>query len=147
VPILDEFRARLELHAGQTLPKCLLGKAVGYCLHPWPKLIMFLQDGRLELDNNRCERAVKPFVIGRKNWLFANTPKGAHASAIVYSMVETARVNNLRPLDYLTLLFKRLPNLEPGASLDQLLPWADEVQARYGSTPAARCWRGCGRPQ
>ena len=119
----------------EALPKTHLGQAVGYCLDQWPKLVAFLEDGRLELDNNRCERAVKPFVIGRKNWLFANTPKGARASAVVYSIVETARENNLRPLDYLELLFERLPNLEPGASFDQLLPWADEVQAICGSVP------------
>jgi transposase len=134
VPLLQEFRAWLEQQVPQVIPRSPLGQAIGYCLHQWPKLIAFLQDGRLELDNNRCERAVKPFVIGRKNWLFANTAGGARASAIIYSIVETARANKLRPLDYLTLLFERLPNLEDGADLDELLPWADPVQARCGSS-------------
>lgn len=134
LPTLNEFHTWLEQQAGLALPKSKLGEAIGYCLNQWPKLIAFLQDGRLELDNNRCERAVKPFVIGRKNWLFSNTVNGARASAIIYSIVETARASNLRPLDYLTLLFERLPNLQSGASLDELLPWSGEVQALCGSS-------------
>jgi len=136
VPIINEFHAWLEQQAIQALPKSLLGKAVGYCLHQWPKLTAFLEDGRLEIDNNRCERAVKPFVIGRKNWLFANTPKGARSSAVIYSIVETARENNLRPMDYLTLLFERLPSLRNADDIDALLPWADEMQAHCGSDSA-----------
>jgi len=72
-----------------------LGKAMAYCQKQWPKLTAFLQDGRLELDNSRAERSIKPFVIGRKNWLFANTPRGARASAVVYSIVETAKENHV----------------------------------------------------
>ena len=132
-PILAEFSAWLDQQALHALPKSALGKAVAYCRNQWPKLNTFIQDGRLELDNNRCERAVKPFVIGRKNWLFANTPRGADASAIIYSIVETARENQLRPLDYLTLLFERLPNLKRGDNLDELLPWADGVKDLCGS--------------
>jgi hypothetical protein len=92
----------------------------------WDKLIAFLQDGRLELDNNRSERSIKPFVIGRKNWLFANTPRGAKASAITYSIIETAKENGLNPFQYLIYLFEKLPNLDPQDknALDQLLPWS-----------------------
>ena len=89
----------------------------------------FLQnykDTTLELDNNRSERSIKPFVIGRKNWLFSNTPKGASASAIIYSVVETAKENGLIPFEYLSLLFERLPNLG-GAGIDDLLPWSDSI--------------------
>ncbi|SHJ14537.1 Transposase IS66 family protein [Desulfofundulus thermosubterraneus DSM 16057] len=88
-----------------------------------------MQDGRLELDNNRSERSIKPFVIGRKNWLFANTPRGARASAITYSIIETAKENGLNPFQYLSYLFERLPNLDPtdGNALDQLLPWSDSL--------------------
>ena len=68
-----------------------MGTAVGYCLNQWPKLIRYVEDGELNIDNNRAERAIKPFVIGRKNLLFSNTEKGAHASSILYSMVETAK--------------------------------------------------------
>jgi len=83
-------------------------------------------DGRLEIDNNRSERSIKPFVIGRKGWLFCNTPRGARASAIVYSIVETAKENGLIPLEYLRYLFERLPNLGDG-NLDELLPWSTSL--------------------
>ncbi|OIQ58339.1 transposase IS66 family protein [Moorella thermoacetica] len=103
-----------------------IGQAINYCLGQWDKLIAFLQDGRLELDNNRSERSIKPFVIGRKNWLFANTPRGAKASAITYSIVETAKENGLNPFQYLICFFEKLPNLDPQDKndLDQLLPWS-----------------------
>ena len=114
------------------LPKSALGGAITYCRNQWPKLLGFLLDGRLELDNNRSERSIKPFVIGRKNWLFANTPRGARSSAIIYSIVETAKENNLNPFSYLTYLFEQLPNVnvkDPQA-LDLLMPWSDAVEAR-----------------
>ena len=83
-------------------------------------------DGRLEIDNNRSERSIKPFVIGRKNWLFSNTPKGAIASATIYSIVETAKENRLKPFEYLKYLFEQLPNLEikDQNAVDTLLPWS-----------------------
>lgn len=76
-PVLDEFAAWLKEQSQKVLPKCLLGKAITYCLDQWPKLVRFPQDGRLEIHNNRSERSIRPFVIGRKGWLFANTPNGA----------------------------------------------------------------------
>jgi transposase len=132
--VLDKFRLWLDALSLQVLPKSKLGEAIGYCLNQWPKLRGFLLDGRLELDNNRSERSIKPFVIGRKNWLFANTSKGARSSAIIYSLMETAKENGLHPLTYLTYLFEQLPNLDrknPDA-VDALLPWSDAVQARCG---------------
>ena len=83
----------------------------------------FLTSPRLELSNNRAERSIKPFVIGRKNWMFNNTPKGATASAILYSIIETAKENGLNPYDYLTSVFNLAPNLPAGSSVDMLLPW------------------------
>jgi len=128
-PVLDAFRAWLKTQKTQVLPKSSFGQAVNYCLNQWDKLIAFLQDGRLELDNNWSERSIKPFVIGRKNWLFANTPRGARASAITYSIIETAKENGLNPFQYLSYLFEKLPNLDPtdGNALDQLLPWSDSL--------------------
>lgn len=128
-PVLDTFLAWLKSQRPQVLPKSSFGQAINYCLGQWDKLIAFLQDGRLELDNNRSERSIKPFVIGRKNWLFANTPRGAQASAIVYSIVETAKENGLNPFHYLKFLFEKLPNLNPQDenALDQLLPWSDTL--------------------
>jgi transposase len=123
--IVEDLRKWLEDIESAVLPKSLFGLAVKYGLQQWPKLVRFLEDGRIEISNNRAERSIKPFVIGRKNWLFANTPKGARASAVIYSLVETAKENKLAPYAYLNHLFERLPNLESkGAdTLDQLLPW------------------------
>jgi hypothetical protein len=131
VPLLREFKEWLDRQHANALPNGLLGKAVNYCLNQWPKLNAFLLDGRLELDNNRCERSVKPFVIGRKNWLFCNTPKGATASSIIYSMIETAKENGLNARQYLIYLFEQLPNIQTTdpSALDQLLPWSDPTRA------------------
>jgi hypothetical protein len=85
-----------------------------------------LLDGRLEIDNNRSERSIKPFVIGRKNWLFANTSRGAKASAIIYSIIESAKENGLNPFPYLNYLFEQLPNVDTQDPdiIDRLLPWS-----------------------
>lgn len=122
-PILNAFRAWLEQQAAQTLPKSALGTAITYCRNQWDKLTVFLTDGRVELDNNRSERSIKPVVIGRKNWLFANTPTGAKASATIYSLVETAKANGLDPRTYLQYLFEHLPDCMT-KNLDRLLPWS-----------------------
>jgi len=131
-PVLQKFRVWLDALEGKVLPKSKLGEALTYCRNQWPKLLGFLQDGRLELDNNRSERAIKPFVIGRKNWLFANTPRGAKSSAIIYSIVETAKENGLVQFAYLTYLFEKLPNvnLKDPEALDLLMPWSEAVQAK-----------------
>jgi transposase len=125
-PVLDAFLSWLKIQEPKVLPKSALGKAITYCLNQWDKLVVFLEDGRLELDNNRSERSIKPFVIGRKNWLFANTPRGARASAIIYSIVETAKENGLNPYYYLNYLFEKLPNMDTTSesALDKLLPWS-----------------------
>jgi transposase len=124
-PVVEGFRKWLDDIKPMIVPKSLLGEAVKYGHNQWEKLLRFLEDGRIEISNNRAERSIKPFVIGRKNWLFCNTPKGARASAIIYSMVETAKENGLNPYAYLTHLFEKLPNLDSrdNESLDQLLPW------------------------
>lgn len=105
-PVLDAFLAWLKNQKARVLPKSSFEQAIYYCLGQWDKLVAFLQDGRLELDNNRSERSIKPFVIGRKNWLFANTQRGAKASAITYSIIETAKENGLNPFHYLILYQK-----------------------------------------
>ncbi|MET1250499.1 transposase, partial [Sporolactobacillus sp. STCC-11] len=118
-----------QKQAPKVLPKTALGLAIKYCRGQWEKLTVFLQDGRLELDNNRGERSIKPFVIGRKNWLFSNTPRGAKSSATIYSIIETAKENGLIPFQYLIYLFEQLPNLEEQNedALDQLLPWSSRL--------------------
>ncbi|WP_121639575.1 IS66 family transposase [Virgibacillus sp. Bac330] len=125
-PVLDAFSAWLKQQTPRVLPKSKLGKAVTYCRKQWDRLEGFLKDGRLEIDNNCAERSIKPFVIGRKAWLFSNTAKGATSSAIVYSIVETAKENGLNPFHYLSYLFERLPNIDTTdrEQLAQLLPWS-----------------------
>jgi hypothetical protein len=128
--ILDAYSAWLRQQRSRTLPKSLLGQAITYSLNQWDKLIAFLQDGRLEIDNNRSERSIKPFVIGRKNWLFANTPRGAKSSAVIYSVIETAKENGLNPFKYLTYLFEQLPQLsdpKDPVELEKLLPWSPSL--------------------
>jgi hypothetical protein len=131
-PLLREIDDWLLALEKQALPASLLGAALAYHRNQWPKLQTFLLDGRLEIDNNRCERAVKPFVIGRKNWLFSVSPEGARASARLYSIVETAKENGLNAGEYLKLLFEKMSSATATAALDldTLLPWSNLAQAR-----------------
>ena len=92
-----------------------------YLNKQWHKLVCYLEDGELNIDNNRAERAVKPFVIGRKNWLFSQTANGAHASATLYSIIETAKANDLIPFDYVMTCLNEL--FEPEPDIDAILPW------------------------
>jgi transposase len=124
-PLLDQFKAWLDQSAQQVPPKSAVGKAVAYSLGQWDKLVRYIEDGHLQIDNNRAERAIKPFVIGRKNWLFANTANGAQASAILYSLIETAKANGLTPFDYLRLLLEILPTNPQ--DIDHLLPWTIDL--------------------
>jgi len=128
-PLLDEFHVWLKRQRQQTLPKSTFGQAITYCLNQWDVLNTFLLDGRLEIDNNRAERSIKPFIIGRKNFLFSNTPRGARGSAIIYSIIETAKENNLKPYDYLVYLFEQLPNIDTSdqTAIDGLMPWSDDL--------------------
>lgn len=93
------FKTWLDSLANAVVPKSTLGSAINYCRNQWSKLLRFLEDGRLELDNNRAERSIKPCVMGRKAWLFSNTLRGARASAIIYSIVEKAKGISLNLYD------------------------------------------------
>jgi transposase len=121
LPLLTQFKDWLDKSAGQIPPKTALGKALAYSLNQWSKLIRYIEDGNLTIDNNRAERAIKPFVIGRKNWLFSNTANGANASATLYSLVETAKANGLLPFDYFNYLLNEIPTLQPYDTIDHLL--------------------------
>jgi len=128
-PILDALHCWLTTESEKTLPKSKLGQAIRYTLKLWDKLIIYLDDGRLSIDNNLAERAIKPFVIGRKNFLFSKSPLGATASGIAYSIIETAKANHLLPFQYLTYLFETLPNIDI-TNLDELdacLPWSEKL--------------------
>jgi hypothetical protein len=126
-PLLDEFWEWVQQL--NPLPNSNLGKAITYALNQKESLNRFLLDGRIELSNNRAENAIRPYVTGRKNWLFADTTRGAKASAIVYSMIETAKVNQLNPYMYLVHLLTNLPNLKEltQESLTPYLPWSSEL--------------------
>ncbi|WP_319781846.1 IS66 family transposase [Oceanisphaera sp. IT1-181] len=123
-PIMEQLKAWLDKALHQVPPKNAIGKAIGYTLNQWDKLQVYLEHGAAAIDNNRAERAIKPFVIGRKNWLFSNSRSGAQASAMLYSLIETAKANDVPPGVYLTALFEQLPHLIDGESVDHLLPWA-----------------------
>lgn len=122
-PILAELHAWLEKSLPEVPPSTLTGKALAYLHKQWPKLIGYLDDGRLAIDNNACERVIRPFVIGRRNWLFADTPNGADASATLYSIIETAKVNGHEPYRYLRYLFTELPKASSPQQVAQLLPF------------------------
>jgi len=121
LPILNKLNTWLEQNQRQLVGNSKLIEAANYLANQWQKLIRYLDDGRLSIDNNRAERAVKPFVIGRKNWLFSQTTNGAHASATLYSIVETAKANGLIPFDYVNACLDELCKPEP--DIDSLLPW------------------------
>jgi transposase len=125
-PVIDQLKDWLDKSALQLPPKTAIGKAIAYSLNQWPKLVRYIEHGALAIDNNRAERAIKPFVIGRKNWLFSNTANGARASAILYSLVETAKANGLMPFDYLKTLLEELPRQD--GNIDHLLPWQMKIQ-------------------
>lgn len=108
-PLLEAFHEWLVARVGSTPPQGLLGKAMNYTLKQWARLIVYLEDPNVGLDNNAAENAIRPFAVGRKNWLFAGSPSGAQSSATLYSLVETAKANGLEPYRYLRFLFERLP--------------------------------------
>ena len=122
-PIWNELRTWLDAKRGQAPPESLIGKALGYLDNQWAGLIRVLDDGRLEVDNNLCENALRPFVMGRKAWLFSDTPAGAEASARLYGLIETAKANGLEPYAYLKLVFTELPKAVTLADVEALLPW------------------------
>ncbi len=125
--ILDQLRRWLDKTLHHVLPKGALGKALGYLDKNWDKLTIYTQDGRLSIDNNRAENVIRPFVIGRKNWLFSDTDRGAKASAALYSLIETAKANQLEPYTYLQHIFKDLPTAQSLEDIEALLPWNLDV--------------------
>ncbi|MPY26907.1 IS66 family transposase [Shewanella sp. YLB-07] len=121
VPLLNTLKEWLDKAVMRISPKTKLGEAISYTLNQWPKLMRYIEDGRLSIDNNRAERTVKPFVVGRKNWMFSNTASGAQASAVLYSIIETAKVNGLMPFDYINHCLTQLA-IDPN-EVESLLPW------------------------
>ena len=122
-PVLQRIEAMLLKHLHAVVPGSLLGKALHYLSAQWPKLSRYVENSAWPIDNNLCENAIRPFVIGRRNWLFADTIAGAHASANLYSLIETCKANRIDPYAYLVSLFRKLPAALSADDFEALLPW------------------------
>jgi transposase len=122
-PVLEELHAYLTAMYPRIPPKSPLGQAVSYTLNQWPKLINYLKDGRLENNNNRTERAIKPFAIGRKGWLFADSVAGAEAAATIFSLVETCKYHNVEPYDWFRYVLQHIPLCKSDDEIEALLPF------------------------
>lgn len=121
-PIIDRLGIWLKENEIKIPPRSLLGKAFNYTLSQWPRLIRYLDNGLVKMDNNLIENAIRPYVVGRKNWMFSVTPEGARASALFYSLIETAKANGLEPSQYLRYLFERFPYAGTTEDIFNLLP-------------------------
>ncbi len=122
-PVLEKLHGWLEERHEQVPASTTLGKAIGYAWGQWPKLVRYLDSPLLGPDNNACERAIRPFVIGRKNWMISGSPAGAEASSAWYSLIETAKLNGVEPYLYLNYVLSRLPDSDKAEDFSFLLPW------------------------
>jgi len=122
-PILEKFKAWLIKRKDEVLPSCLLGKAVNYSLAQWDKMTAYVESPYLTPDNNAAENAIRPFVLGRKNWLFCQSQGGAKSSCGIYTLIETAKQNGIVPFDYLMALFEKAPLAVTQEDWEKLLPW------------------------
>jgi transposase len=129
IPLLKEIESLMlaKLHA--VAPTTLLGKALHYAQGQWPKLARYVHDGKHPIDNNACENSIRPFVIGRRNWLFADTVAGANASANLYSLLQTCKANGIDGYGYLRRLLVELPKAETADDYEALLPWSIGIAA------------------
>jgi len=121
-PLLKTLRQWLDEKLPLVPPKSALGKALNYTHKQWDRLTVYVDDGRLRIDNNLTENAIRPFVVGRKVWLFCDTVAGAKASANLYSLIETARANGIEPYAYLKLIYGELPAAKNVEQIEKLLP-------------------------
>jgi len=126
--ILDQLRQWLDKTLENPIKQSQLGKALTYLHNQWPKLIRYIENGDWPIDNNRAENAIRPFVVGRKNWLFSTSPKGAKASANLYSLIETAKACGLEPGIYLKEILTQLPKAKTLQDIEALLPWAVKAE-------------------
>jgi transposase len=123
LPVLDEFKCWLEKNSRRVVKDSLTWKAIFYTLNQWDTLVGYCEDGQLHISNALAENAIRPFAVGRRNWLFADTPRGARASATVYSLIETAKANGIEPYDYLLHVLQHIASADTVAKLEALLPW------------------------
>lgn len=123
LPVLAALRDWLDAALPVVAPKTKLGEALAYLNKYWSRLVRYTERGDLPIDNNPAENSIRPFVIGRRGWMFADTPNGAHASAVVYSLVETAKANGHEPYTWLKYVLERLPFAKTVQDIETLLPW------------------------
>jgi hypothetical protein len=123
VPVLGDIEALVLANLHAVLPQSLLGQALHYLTGQWPKLKRYVEDGRYSIDNNVQENAIRPFCVGRRNWLFADTVAGANASANLYSLLQTCQVNGIDGYRYLSALLVALPRATTIEDYEALLPW------------------------
>jgi len=133
-PVLNQIHEWLTKHQPQVLPKGLLGQAISYALNNWKALNVYVEDGRLEIDNNRSERCIKGIVLGRKNYLFMGSARGGKAAAIVYSLIETCKQNGVDPVAYLADILARIPT-HPNKRIHELLPYNWKPPQLQGMEP------------
>ena len=128
MPVLDAFWEWISLQVPKKGTR--FEKAVNYAQNHKELFMTYLEDGRCSFSNNLSENAIRPFTLGRKNWLFSDTPKGAQASAIVYTMVEMAKAHNLNIYKYLNYLLEQLPDTKmTDEALSRLVPWNEDIIA------------------
>ena len=128
LPILAQIHAWMVKVLPAVPPKTALGKALSYMHDCWSMLVVYTEHGFLPIDNNRVENKIRPFVMGRKAWLFCDTPAGANASAIIYSLLETAKANGLDPYAWLRRVMRVLPAAKNVEEMEALLPWNLHMQ-------------------
>ena len=133
-PVFDELEVWLQAQLSKISGKTKLAEAIRYALNRMPKARAYLSDGRLELDNNICERSIRPIALGRKNYLFMGSVGGGKAAAIAYTLIETAKMNDVNPEAWLTWVLERLPDHKINR-VDELMPWEWERTRHLGNLP------------
>ena len=136
IPILAELHAWMLTNTPLVTPKSALGTALAYMGHLWPQLTRYTERGDLPIDNNPAENKIRPFVVGRKAWLFSDTPAGAHASAVIYSLVQTAKANGMEPYAWLRRVLRDLPAAKTVEAVEALLPWNLRIPDILGKSAA-----------
>lgn len=129
LPVLEKIKVWMEKTLPQVPKDALTGKALSYMQNQWSKLVVYCDDGRLNISNCRAENAIRPFVIGRKAWLFSDTPNGAHASAILYSLIETAKLNKVEPYHYFRYILENIMSAQTVEDYEALLPWNTDSES------------------